>query len=388
VRQINKVCLVCTNPFSENGGVQNHVLNLKKQLKSRGIEVKVLAPAPGKPDEDVITLGRAFAFPLAGNASRGTANISSRPWQIPNFFKKEHFDVIHFHNMDALTLFWSMPIAKAARERGIRTILTFHGCLDANLIARSTPRIMHWFYKDLISAAIAVSPAAKDALRYFSIPKTIIPNGIDLARFSPHITIDPVVKAQFNDKRKIILFVGRFEKRKGPLELIRSFRLLVQEYENVQLIMVGDGSLRKDAEELVRMHGLGKHVHFAGEVSDELLPSYYALADIYCAPSLYGESFGIVLLEAMAMGKPVIAGNNAGYRGILQNVSSISMNGFDPEIMLIDPRNFEGTAQRLLQFLRYPSLRKQASEWGLARVSDSQYSWENIVEQILRVYKE
>ncbi|GAI20304.1 unnamed protein product, partial [marine sediment metagenome] len=144
---------------------------------------------------------------------------------------------------------------------------------------------------------------------------TIIPNGVDLEHFSPDVLpID-----EFCDGKVNILFVGRLEKRKGLNYLLEAYRQAKREVPNCRLIVVGPGTrLRNKYEKHIMRKGI-RDVVFVGFAGYDELPRYYKTADIFCAPATRGESFGIILLEAMAMGKPIVASNIAGYASVVNH---------------------------------------------------------------------
>lgn len=384
--KIRKICLVCPYPFARNGGVQQHVVHMAHWLIEKGFEVKILSTSPGKlngpMEAHTIRIGHGFA--VSTNGSDASSNVSLRPREIPRFLREEGFDIVHLHNVD-VGLLWSWRIARNAKKLGIPLFLTWHGTLDASKFAKVIPpAIFRVFYKNLFDGVIAVSNTAMEAAQPFTGPKTTIPNGINLQRFN-----FAVKATSFPCERKILLFVGRLEKRKGLLELIRSFARLCTKgaWGNPLLVVVGKGPLRKQAEELVAFYRLHNDVRFEGSVSDELLASYYASADVVCAPSLYGESFGIVLLEAWAMGRPVLIGNNSGYRGVVEMLSS-NADAFDAQSMLVDPRDFAAVARQLVRLLSDHQYRQAAIAWGFASARDPRFQWDIIAEQTIHFYEE
>ncbi len=160
---------------------------------------------------------------------------------------------------------------------------------------------------------IAVSPlAASFAARLCPGSYDIIPNGVNRERFYPGVQENQ----EFEDELVNILFVGRFDRRKGLTYLLSAFKELDPSPKK-RLLIVGDGPEKRSAEHFVRKHKL-REVHFLGPVARNRLPGIYRSADIFCAPATHGESFGIVLLEALASGLPIIAYANPGYREVLK----------------------------------------------------------------------
>jgi phosphatidylinositol alpha-mannosyltransferase len=202
--------------------------------------------------------------------------------------------------------------------------------------------------------------------------KAIIPNGINLNDFHPGY---PKIK-RFNDNKINILFVGRIEERKGLIYLLEAYNLLKPLYKDIRLIIVGDGHLKQNCLNYARSNHL-RDVHFEGAKSNQELKKYFSTADIYCSPAIFGESFGIVLLEAMAMGKPICGFSNNGYKELLSKTKA--------EKFLAEPKNSAELAQKLELLIKDENLRKKMGEWGLEHVK--QYSWEKVAKRVLKFYE-
>jgi phosphatidylinositol alpha-mannosyltransferase len=172
-----------------------------------------------------------------------------------------------------------------------------------------------------------------------------------------------------------ILYIGRLERRKGVRYLLRAFQLLQAVEPDVELIIAGNGPERKMLEELseeLELH----NVSFLGFVEDEQKHQLLNEADLFCSPAIYGEGFGIVLLEAMAKGLVTVAGDNIGYASALQELGAIS---------LVDTRNTADFARRLRLLLKEERLRAAWQAWAATYVK--QFSYEHVVDQYLEVYK-
>jgi phosphatidylinositol alpha-mannosyltransferase len=202
---------------------------------------------------------------------------------------------------------------------------------------------------------------------------SIIPNGIDTEHFRPDVK--PIEK--YRDGKLNILFVGRLEKRKGADYLLKAYCRVKREIPQSRLIIVGPGTkLRNKYEKLVKRNGL-KDVVFVGYTSYDELPRYYKTADIFCAPATGWESFGIVLLEAMAVGVPVVASNIAGYASILTDGS---------EGLLVPPKNDKNLAQALICLMKDESLRKEMGGGGIRKAAE--YDWKKVARMVLDYYTE
>jgi phosphatidylinositol alpha-mannosyltransferase len=200
----------------------------------------------------------------------------------------------------------------------------------------------------------------------------VIPNGIDLDTFKPGLA--PI--RHLRDDKLNILFVGRLEKRKGLGDLLRAYRLLLTRMPRTRLIIVGDGPLRGNVESYVARHRL-PDVIMAGYVPETVKPRYYASADIFCAPATGAESFGIVLLEALASGLPVVATEVPGYMSVLEP-------GHDS--LTVEPRSWRELAASLVILARDAALRSRMGGYG--REKAWRYSWPSVASHVMDLYEE
>jgi phosphatidylinositol alpha-mannosyltransferase len=233
------------------------------------------------------------------------------------------------------------------------------------------PVFQRWITR--LNGKIAVSkPALDHVSHHLPGEYCIIPNGIDTEYFC----LNGSGRDEFNDGKINILFVGRLERRKGLAYLLNACAEIKRSFQNFRLIVVGPGKvLRLRYEKLVEDMNLTDNVVFTGFVSSADLPSYYRSAHIFCAPATGGESFGIVLLEAMACGKPVVATNIQGYASVLAD---------GEEGLLVPPRDEEALADALLSLLHDNSLRLKMGNKGLQKAE--KYSWPNITQQVMNYY--
>jgi len=364
-----KVGLVSYHALYVEGGVKTHILNLQKEFLKKGIECKIIAPRRSRKENygsDILLLGTSF--PITSIGTQGDFCVSFYPVSIKKALDREKFDVLHFHNM-------GLPLSGQILERSnALNILTFHANLEGSKALKSFPKILYPLQKlanQHIDGIIGVAPIALKHFNDFPGPKQIIPNGIDLNQFNPQ---NPKIK-RFLDEKINILFVNRIEERKGLIYLLKAFQVLNQEFSNLRLIVVGDGNLRQECEDYVKTNKLNE-VCFEGQIEVGDVPSYYATSDIFVAPSIFGESFGIVLLEAMATGKPVVAFANEGYEGVLRD----KKGG-----VLVPPKDYLGLAQQLKSLIQNEDLRKEMGEHGLQEAKA--YSWDKIANQVLSFYE-
>jgi phosphatidyl-myo-inositol alpha-mannosyltransferase len=220
---------------------------------------------------------------------------------------------------------------------------------------------------------IAVSTPARDFVaRHFPGRYEIIPNGIDHARFATRR--EPIDR--FEDDRLDVLFVGRLEKRKGLEHLLRAWPAVHRAIPNARLLVVGGGRRLEGYRAWVRAHGWSE-VHYIGHVSPDDLVRYYQTSDVFCAPSTGQESFGIVLLEAMAAGRAIVASRIPGYAEVVEDGA---------EGLLVEPRNSEALVAALIRLLGDAELRRAMGERGRRKAAE--YDWSRVAERVLDFYEE
>jgi len=370
-----KIALVSPYDSAYPGGVFLHISYLEHYFTKMGHEVKVIAPASkaiSSFGDRFIPIGKPRPVPASGSICRVTIS----PWlssKIKAVLSQEKFDIIHLHEP-----LMPMLCTTVLRLSQTANIGTFHAChasflgIPAYNFARPIGKwaLKRWFRK--LDGKIAVSkPAMEFARGHFRGYYNIIPNGVDLDHFSPDVSpID-----EFCDGKLNILFVSRLEKRKGLNYLIEAFKQVKQEIPDSRLIIVGPGTrLRRKYEKQVARSGL-KDVIFVGFVAYDELPRYYKTADVFCAPATGAESFGIILLEAMVVGKPIVASNIEGYAGVVTH-------GVDG--LLVPPGDKEGLARALISLLSDQSLRQEMGAKGRAKALE--HSWERIAQDVFNYY--
>jgi len=374
-----KIALVSPYDFAYPGGVVNHISALERYFTKLGHTVKVIAPASRAVSafgDRFIPIGKPRPIPASGSIARITISLRLAS-RIKAALSQENFDIIHLHEP-----FMPMLCTAVLRFSNTANVGTFHAFQDSlgyltrlwsgYNFGRPISTIMLKRRARKLDGKIAVSkPAMEFASKYVPGYYNIIPNGIDLEHFSPNIS--PIDR--FCDGKLNILFVGRLEKRKGLNYLLKAYQQVKREFPNSRLIIVGPGiRLRKKYEKQVLRSGL-TDVVFIGYVSYDELPRYYKTADIFCSPATGQESFGIVLLEAMAIGKPIVASNIEGY-------ASVVTHGV--EGLLVPPKDDKALAQSLISLMADKSLRQQMGARG--RLKAMEYSWEHIAQRVLNYY--
>lgn len=352
-----KIGLICPYNINKGSGVVEVVTHLYEGLTELGHEVKIITPRPRghktKYAGHIIYMGSStdFRSPAATTTQLSSTDDNERVDAVLN---KEKFDVLHFHEP------WVPLLSRQLLQRSQSVnIATFHSKVPEALMTRTVIKVVTPYFKSVMSylhEMTAVSPAgAEYAAGLTDQPITIIPNGIDLKKYSP--------KPKRKTDEKTILFIGRLERRKGVKYLLRAFEVFSKQNPDVKLLIAGDGPERERMELLAEDLNL-KNVSFLGYISEELKLELLNKADIFCSPALFGESFGIVLLEAMAMGVVCVAGNNSGYSDLMQGVGSIS---------IVNPEDTTEFARRLETLIYEPELRKVWQKWAKSYVQQFDY---------------
>ena len=363
-----KIGIVLETQLTIPGGVQEHARGLYDFLDKNGHTVEIIGcgdPSTEDSKRNVLMLGKTTEIPLPKtSASIPYVRIGKK--EIENLLEDRDFDILHFHGPGG-PLSWKI----LSRSRSVN-IVTFH-IHHTGLFPLTSLLFRPWGRRlsRKISKKIAVSKAAASfARRFYPGPYTLIPNAVDHTRFQP----EGEKIEKYLDGRVNILFVGRLDRRKGVHHLLKAY-LLLQDIPNLRLLIVGEGPERKKGERFSQNFKL-KNIHFLGRVSKDVLPRIYRTADIFCAPATHGESFGIVLLEALASSLPIVAYANDGYKEVL---------GHEPfDDFLVRPGDINGLAEKIRILLTQDNLRSQLKKAGLEE--SREYSWDKVGKRLLSVY--
>lgn len=360
-----RVLLVCPYDIDVPGGVVEHLLHLRQGLEKQGHKVEIMAPsskrAAGSPVEGCHFIGTVVPIRANGAVARITLSPRLSGW-VKRVLDAGNFDVIHLHE----PLLPALPLTVLYHSQSCN-VGTFHAYgLHPIAYFYGRPLLQPFFNR--LHGRIAVSEAAKQFVaQFFPADYEIIPNGIDLNRFNPRVM--PAAELQSIPGLKV-LFVGRFEEpRKGFKVLVKAMQILWQQGADLRLVVVGRGDIDRYAAQLPIP--LRSRLLFMGEVSRERLPGFYTACDIFVAPSLGGESQGIVLLEAMASHRPVIASNIPGYNEVVHH----GVNG-----LMVPPGDSASLARAIYLLAHEPDLRRRLADAGSKRAAE--FSWDRIVPRI------
>ena len=360
-----KVGIVCPYTWDVPGGVQAHIRDLADLLLELGHQVSVLAPID-EPDEAelpayVVAAGRALPVPYNGSVARlafGPLSLArTRRW-----LREGRFDVLHLHEPTVPSL--SMLACFAARGP---MVATFH-------TATTRSRALQMFGTALqpglekITGRIAVSPAARRVvMEHLGGDAVLVPNGVNVRRFQG---AEPFARSG-----PTVCFLGRIdEQRKGLAVLIEALPELVRRVPAVRLLVAGPGDVEQ-VRESIPPH-LRDRVELLGLISDADKPRVYATGNVYCAPNTHGESFGIVLIEAMAAGTPVVASDLEAFRRVLDNGRAG---------VLVPVGDAPALAGALADLLEDPARQQDLARVGAEVVL--QYDWSTVARQIVEVYE-
>jgi phosphatidylinositol alpha-mannosyltransferase len=362
-----KIALVSPYDWAVPGGVNSHCAHLREQFVARGHKVRIVAPSSRKAVEpDLVTIGtRPVSLPVSGSVARISLSLTLAP-AVRRVLAEEQFDIVHVHEPFMPVL----PIHFLRYSEAVN-VGTFHASRDKTQFFYVWGRrhLRRWFRR--LDGKIAVSPAAARFVEgYFPGYYNIIPNGVDVERFSAEREPLP----QYQDGKVNVLFVGRPEKRKGLEYLIRAFGRVKARHPDTRLLVVGAGRFER-FERAVRSLGL-PDVIFAGYVPYEELPRYHRTADVFCAPNTGFESQGIVLLEAMAAGLPIVASNIEGFAAVLTH---------GVEGLLALPGDEASLAEALLALVEDAERRREMGRQGRRRAQE--FAWPRVSQQVLSYYE-
>ena len=322
-------------------------------------------PANTLPVDRFVRLGVPVPVPAGGSVAR----LSLSPWLLRNvqeLLERERFDVVHVH--EPLTPLLPWLVLHSSKTINIGTFHAYHD--QSRIYPWAAPSLRHWFRK--LHGRIAVSPLAKMFVeRHFPGDYRVIPNGIDLNRYQQDAQPFP----EYLDGKINVLFVGRMEKRKGLKYLLMAYSRLKWQFPNLRLLVVGPGTPDKDSFRVLGEHSL-RDVEFVGGVSQDDLVRYYKTADIFCSPATGRESFGIVLLEAMASGTPIVASRLKGFQTVLEE----GMQG-----LMAPPKDDVALADALRQMIQDPTMRSAMGAFGERRAYE--FRWERVAGLVLDYYE-
>ena len=354
-----KVALVCPYAWDMPGGVQSHVRSLAQQLRRRDHEVLIVAPRSkrGVAEEGIAFAGRSVPIPANGSVAPlafGPGAAAS----VKRILEGSHPDVVHLHE----PLIPSLSLLALLRTN-IPSVGTFHAAADGSTAYAIAKPVLTRIAKRL-TVRTAVSDAARSLIeRYLPGDYVLTPNGVDVAAFAE------AAPAEMGEGKKV-LFLGRIERRKGLEVLIQAMTRFRD--DDVELLVAGSGPEERELRALAER--LLIRARFLGRVDDDLKASLFKRADVYCAPGLGGESFGIVLIEAMAAGTPVVCSDLPGFRAVAATSG-----------VLVSPGHAGLLADALRRVLADDSLTERMGKAGALTASG--FDWGRLVGNVESIYR-
>jgi phosphatidylinositol alpha-mannosyltransferase len=360
-----KVGLVCPYSWDVPGGVRSHVADLAVALSDHGHDVSVLAPVDDPADLPswVADGGRPIAIRYNGSVARLSFGVKATR-RVRAWIREGDFDVLHVHEPVAP----SLSILALWVARG-PIVATWHSSHDRSRIM-SAGYYVGQTAMEKVRGRIAVSEDARRTLvNHMGGDAVLIPNGVRVAAFASHERLPGV-----DPGRPAILFLGRIdEPRKGLQVLVEALPAVVAAVPGLQVLVAGPGDVDEQRQELPT--GLIEHVQFLGRISDEDKARALRSVDVYVAPHTGGESFGIVLVEAMAAQAAVVASDLPAFRRVLEDGRSGRLfANQDPAAL----------ATALIELLVDPDLRAAYVAAADARVRG--FDWDRVVDDVIAVY--
>jgi phosphatidyl-myo-inositol alpha-mannosyltransferase len=371
-----KIAQLCPYDIDRPGGVQKHILDLSCSLAALGHDVTVIAPRisaaqqAGPPGADnplsIIHVGHGRLVSFNRTAFEISLAVGGEYKRLDRLMRSAGFDILHLHT--PLNPF--LPLQALFRSKAAN-VATFHAVPPGTAsgpVQRLLCGVLNRRITTKLDGVVLASAVQKD----LHLDGSVIPPCVNLRRF--HDEVPPL--DGYGGDRVNILFVGRLEPRKGAMILLKAYQELCRQNLPVRLLIAGDGPERQMLEWTAANDKI-PNVTFFGRVEELDLPQLYATCDLFCAPSLYGEGFGIVLAEAMASGKPVVAAANVGYRTVLQGEAAR---------FLVEPGNVKDLSKKLELLVTQPAQRKSLGDWG--RREATRYDSDSLAPAFLSLYEQ
>lgn len=367
------------------GGVETIVQEVSRVMNDKpGVDVEVITQDFDKTlsfsdkceVEDGVKVRR-----LAGITGPlwGTYFHPELPFKVKDLIKREDYDVVHTHHFFTLLSVVSTLVAKQMypnRKCVVATNHTYHAKSDSFLF--KVPKLFASYAGRSADRVFVGSNAAAKLARETSDPDKIriLKYGVPIDGYSPEKESPEIRDRLGVDSGLLILYVGRFGPRKGVEYLLRAYKMAFDELENPKLVLIGKGPKEKNYRKFIRENNLEDHVVIEGFKPKEDVQRFYATCDFAIFPSVRDESFGRVLPEAMASGKPYIATDIPGFDEVHESSAGI----------LVPPANPEALAEKIVSLSSDEKLRQELGKNGRG-VAEEKYDWENIVDRMLEIYQ-
>jgi len=369
-----KIGIVTEYYYPHLGGITEHVYNFAIELKKMGHTPRIItskirntefADIPLK--DDLILVGRSYIIYSNNSMARVTLGFNLGK-KLKDIFEREKFDVVHLHSPITPTL----PILSIKYSNAKILVGTLHTHFEKSysliLFKKYAQKLLN-----KLDGIISVSEIGAESLRnYLELKSVIIPNGIDLKTFNEKETTSLCPEARMYKGSRNIFFIGRFDPRNKLELLIKAFPIVKSYVPDAKLIIAGYGIFESNYKKMVTKE-FKNDIIFIGKL-DKTRVDFYSVADVVCYPTDM-SSFGIVLLEAMACGKPLVVPDIRAFRDIINN----GENG-----ILVKPGSVHSLAEGIIRILTDNALRKKIGE--NAKKSVRRYDWERVTRDILAFY--
>ncbi len=366
--------LVIPYDLSIPGGVLRHSITLSQELRKLGVNIIYFSPTshPLPKVTHHVRIGRSLRVPNLNGSWSEISLTSKSTEQIAEIIRNKKIDILHFQEIIIPLVSWQ--ILKAS---SVPNVVTFHSGWNKDSTVESLQsffRSTRNFLKEKISASIASPVAAKCNRNLIIKPIHILPPLVDIDSFAKKLPIPKEIK-----KTKInLLFVGRLDLRKGCRYLVESLaRLDLKTREKIHLNIIGSEPIGNKIQRMSVSLGISHLISFLGALPEEKKIAFFQHSDIYISPATGGESFGMVLIEAMAAGIPIIAGNNDAYRDTLKD--------YPWQEGIINPRKTDKFTLVLKKIIDDRKLREKLSQWEKIYVKN--FDPAKIAKKHLQIYR-
>jgi len=367
-----KVGIILDTSLDPEDGVQQYVMGVGEWLRAHGHDVHYLVgQTEHRQLQNVHSLCKNITVRFNGNKTTIPLWVNRR--KVRAFLAEQKFDVLHVQTPHHPFMAQRI-ITEAADSTAV--IATFH-ILPYNWLAKSANKLLGYMLRPSlkrIDQMLAVSSSAKEFEEWsFDVPAKVSPNIFNYDKYTYAKPFN-----EYRDGKVNILFLGRLVERKGCKYLLEAISKLDRAtVPDFRVIICGKGELLAELQKFVRDNNLQDIVEFTGFVTDEDKPRYYASADLSIFPSVSGESFGIVLLEAMASGNAAVyAGNNPGYATVMEPKPA----------QLFDPKDTDGLAEIIKSNLLDEQQRRNAAAWG--KTYTKRFDIEVVGPELVAIYNE
>ncbi len=366
-----KIAMIFSSDPSKAGGVQEHIFYLSKELIKLGHRVHIYGPEKNiYRYTNYHPISKVVILPVPNGNWANITVKNNEKHEVAEIIEKGKFDIIHIHEPYTPFINWDVYKNTSAAK-----VATFHTAWnDDSIINLINPFLI--LFKETFSsyfkAAIFVSKIGKKRWKDLckkNVIQKVIYNAVDNTAFTP-------IKKN-KDKIINLLFVGRLVNRKGLMYLLKAINKIAAKYQNIKLVVIGDGPEKLKLEKYVRVNNLSKFVDFKGEILGKTRINYFQKSDIFCAPYT-DEAFGITILEALSCGVSVIGFKNEAFFEVLK--------GYPYPNLFVQNKNIFKLSEVLAELIKNNKKRDEIGKWGINRVKA--FNWVNTAKETEALYNQ